>query len=152
MALTTLPELLNEDKYPSDAKERASRLLNDCKGGSVGSYTDSTGLSIVKKDIAKYLEERDNGVPSNPDNIFLTTGASDGIKMIIELLLTDKDSKPAGFMIPIPQYPLYSATISEYSAEQVIITPFKLFISNWVIIFKDWLLLGRRQQLGVKCE
>jgi alanine transaminase len=38
----------------------------------------------------------------------------------MELLLTDhKESKPAGFMIPIPQYPLYSATISEYSAEQI---------------------------------
>ena len=95
------------------------RLLEDCKGGSVGSYTDSTGLAIVKKDVAKYIEERDEGVPSNPDNIFLTSGASDGIKLIIELLLTDKSSKPAGFLVPIPQYPLYSATISEYSAEQV---------------------------------
>jgi alanine transaminase len=119
MALSTLPELLNEDKYPSDVKDRVKRFLNDCKGGSVGSYTDSTGLAVVKKDIARYIEERDGGIASNPDNIFLTTGASDGIKMIIELLLTDKGSKPAGFMIPIPQYPLYSATISEYGAEQV---------------------------------
>ena len=77
------------------------RLLNDCKGGSVGSYTDSTGLSIVKKDIAKYIEERDAGVPSNPDHIFLTTGASDGIKLVIELLLTDKSSKPAGMTLKI---------------------------------------------------
>ena len=38
----------------------------------------------------------------------------------MELLLTDhRSSKPAGFMIPIPQYPLYSATVSEYDAEQI---------------------------------
>jgi hypothetical protein len=36
----------------------------------------------------------------------------------MELLLI-KSGKPAGFMIPIPQYPLYSATISEFDAHQV---------------------------------
>ena len=37
----------------------------------------------------------------------------------MKLLLNDSAERPAGFMIPIPQYPLYSATISEYSAEKV---------------------------------
>ena len=37
----------------------------------------------------------------------------------MKLLLNDSSERPAGFMIPIPQYPLYSATISEYSAEKV---------------------------------
>ena len=36
MGLSTLPELLNEDKYPADVKERVNRLLKDCKGHSVG--------------------------------------------------------------------------------------------------------------------
>lgn len=58
-------------------------------------------------------------MPANPDDIFLTTGASSGIKIVMELLLNSPNEKPAGFMIPIPQYPLYSATISEYSAHQV---------------------------------
>ena len=57
---------------------------------------------------------------ANPNDIFLTAGASDGIKTIMELLLVKSDKKPAGFMIPIPQYPLYSATISEFDAFQVI--------------------------------
>ena len=119
MALATLPELLNEDKYPSDVKERVNCILNSITGGSIGSYTDSTGLAIVKKDIAKFIEERDGGIPSSPDNIIIRSGASDAIKLVIELLLTSKNSKPAGFMIPIPQYPLYSATISQFGAEQV---------------------------------
>ncbi len=37
----------------------------------------------------------------------------------MELLLNGPTDKPAGFMIPIPQYPLYTATISEYNAEKV---------------------------------
>jgi alanine transaminase len=49
----------------------------------------------------------------------LTTGASSGIKIVMELLLNSPNDKPAGFMIPIPQYPLYTATISEYNAEKV---------------------------------
>ena len=35
------------------------------------------------------------------------------------MLLSAPGEKPSGFMIPIPQYPLYSATVSEYSAEKV---------------------------------
>lgn len=37
----------------------------------------------------------------------------------MSLLLNAPEKKPTGFMIPIPQYPLYSATISEYRAEGV---------------------------------
>ena len=37
----------------------------------------------------------------------------------MSLLLNAEGKKPAGFMIPIPQYPLYSATISEFNAEKV---------------------------------
>jgi len=51
----------------------------------------------------------------------MCTGASGGIKVVMNLLLNGEGQKPAGFMIPIPQYPLYSATISEYSAAQVFV-------------------------------
>jgi len=39
--------------------------------------------------------------------------------MIMSLLLNGPNKQTTGFMIPIPQYPLYSATISEYNAEAV---------------------------------
>jgi aspartate/methionine/tyrosine aminotransferase len=38
----------------------------------------------------------------------------------MEMLLNGNGKKP-GFLIPIPQYPLYSASISEFGAEQVIL-------------------------------
>lgn len=119
MALCTLPDLLNDEKFPADVKERVERILSCCKGGSVGAYTDSAGLPIVRQDIADYISRRDEGVPCNPSDIYLTTGASGGIKRMMSLLLNAEGKKPAGFMIPIPQYPLYSATISEFNAEKV---------------------------------
>lgn len=119
MALAAYPELLNDDKFPADVKNRVERILSSCGGGSVGSYSNSAGLQVVRNDVAEFITRRDGGVPCNPDDVFLTTGASGGIKRIMSLLLNAPDKKPTGFMIPIPQYPLYSATISEYKAEAV---------------------------------
>lgn len=39
----------------------------------------------------------------------MTNGASDGISRILETLITSPD---VGIMIPIPQYPLYSAAVT----------------------------------------
>lgn len=44
-----------------------------------GAYSASQGIDSVRKDVARYVERRDGGVPCDPDNIYLTTGASDGI-------------------------------------------------------------------------
>lgn len=44
-----------------------------------GSYSASQGIESVRKDVALYIERRDGGMPCDPDNIYLTTGASDGI-------------------------------------------------------------------------
>lgn len=85
--------------------------------------------------MAKYIEERD-GFPARPSDIYLCNGASDGIKTIIKLLMNTDPEKPSGIvsererneinsmniylqMIPVPQYPLYSATLSEYGAYQI---------------------------------
>jgi len=39
----------------------------------------------------------------------LTTGASEGVKHILKLVLRNKQD---GVLVPIPQYPLYSAVLS----------------------------------------
>jgi len=46
---------------------------------SSGAYTNSQGIDCIRHDVAKYIQRRDGGIPSDPDNIYLTTGASDGI-------------------------------------------------------------------------
>lgn len=36
MALCSYPELLEDDKFPEDAKQRARRILQACGGRSIG--------------------------------------------------------------------------------------------------------------------
>lgn len=50
-----------------------------CLNFPSGSYSPSQGIGSVRQDVARYIERRDGGVPCDPDNIYLTTGASDGI-------------------------------------------------------------------------
>lgn len=44
-----------------------------------GSYSVSSGVRLIREDVARYVERRDGGIPADPDNIFLSTGASDAI-------------------------------------------------------------------------
>ncbi|XP_023672354.1 alanine aminotransferase 2 isoform X2 [Paramormyrops kingsleyae] len=119
VALCTCPELLDSPSFPEDAKQRARRILQACGGKSLGSYSASQGVDCIRKDIATYVEQRDQGVSCNWDNVYLTTGASDGIMSILKLLVSGQGPSRTGVMIPIPQYPLYSAAISELEAVQV---------------------------------
>lgn len=48
-----------------------------------GSYSASQGVNCIREDVASYITRRD-GVPADPDNIYLTTGASDGITVRIK--------------------------------------------------------------------
>ncbi|KAL7294884.1 hypothetical protein TKK_0011808 [Trichogramma kaykai] len=118
LVLALNPQLLEDPSYPEDAKERARAILGGCKGCSIGSYTESAGIDVVRRHAAKYIEERDGGIPSHHQNIILSNGASDGIKAFLKLFNGRLNGKPTGVMIPIPQYPLYSATISEFGLQQ----------------------------------
>ena len=46
----------------------------------VGAYSDSQGLEDIRKNVVKYISERD-GYPSDPSHIYLTSGASEGIRV-----------------------------------------------------------------------
>ncbi|XP_076180880.1 alanine aminotransferase 1 [Ptiloglossa arizonensis] len=118
LTLTVSPNLLDDPTYPEDAKERARSLLCGCKGGSVGSYSESAGIEVIRKHVAQYIEDRD-GIPCDYQNIILSNGASDGIKSFLKLFNEKLDGKPSGIMIPIPQYPLYSATLAEFGLFQI---------------------------------
>lgn len=45
-------------------------------------------------------------------------GASDAIKNVLKLLICSVNGKKPGVLIPIPQYPLYSATLAEFDMQQ----------------------------------
>ncbi|KAJ1022952.1 hypothetical protein NDA13_005001 [Ustilago tritici] len=116
-ALTEYPELMEQagiDKiFPKDTQERAKLLLQDI--GSVGAYSHSKGAPIVRKHVAEFIQQRD-GYPSDPELIYLTTGASGGVQLLLQVLIAGPKS---GVMIPIPQYPLYSAALALYNAQPV---------------------------------
>ena len=75
MALITHPPLLDSDLFPVDAKERARVILTGCRGGSVGAYSDSPGIEIIRRHVAEYISERDGGVECDWRNVMLCAGA-----------------------------------------------------------------------------
>uniref|UniRef100_A0A3Q0SS90 alanine transaminase n=1 Tax=Amphilophus citrinellus TaxID=61819 RepID=A0A3Q0SS90_AMPCI len=119
LALCSYPELLSDSTFPEDTKSRACRILQSCGGNSMGSYSASQGIDSVRQDVASYIVRRDGGVPCDPNNIYLTTGASDGIMTMLKLLVCGEGTTRTGVMIPIPQYPLYSAALAELGAVQI---------------------------------
>ncbi len=116
LALAEYPELLNSAKhlFPSDALETAQMILQNTQHG-LGAYTESKGLRFIREAVAAFIKKRD-GIEANPETIYLTDGASKGVQAILEILISsDRD----GIMVPIPQYPLYSATITLYGGQRV---------------------------------
>ncbi|XP_060538159.1 alanine aminotransferase 1 isoform X1 [Pantherophis guttatus] len=118
-ALCMYPDLLNSPDFPEDAKQKAQRLLAACGGQSIGAYSASPGIELIRQDVAAFIQRRDGGIPSDPENIYLSTGASNAVVTVLKLLVSGEGSSRTGVMIPIPQYPLYSATLAELNAQQI---------------------------------
>ncbi len=116
LALCEYPELAESaaSSFPSDAVEAARSILAGSKHG-LGAYSESKGLRVVREAVAEFIGERD-GIAADPEAIYLTDGASKGVQAALRLLIADASD---GIMIPIPQYPLYSATITLYEGAQV---------------------------------
>lgn len=79
VSLVAFPDLLDSSDFPEDAKSRARSILQASRG-SVGCYSDSAGLELIRRHAAQYIERRD-GFPSDPNNIILCAGASEGIRV-----------------------------------------------------------------------
>ena len=111
LALVAAPMLLDDPAvgtlFPAEAVTRARTLLSYFPGG-LGAYSDSRGAPGIRQEVAAFITARDGGVPADPDAIFLTEGASPAVKYILNALIRDGRD---GILVPIPQYPLYSATI-----------------------------------------
>ena len=68
--------------------------------------------SAVRQEVAEFLHERD-GYAAQTDNIYLTNGASDGVKLLIQLLIRENElGHNDGILCPVPQYPLYSGAVA----------------------------------------
>ncbi|KAI6714207.1 hypothetical protein JHW43_003244 [Diplocarpon mali] len=105
--------LLNQLGYKADVIERARWLLETV--GSVGAYSASAGAPGIKESVAKFLERRD-GFPAEAKDIYLSAGASSGVNTLLHIICA---SPKTGVLVPIPQYPLYSASLSVLNARCV---------------------------------
>lgn len=118
IALTDCPWLLDDPRTPElfarDAIERARELRGYMSGGT-GCYSHSMGVASIRERVAEFIEHRD-GYPSDPNSIFLTNGASAAIQMVLTALISGPQD---GILIPIPQYPIYSALIALLRGERI---------------------------------
>ncbi|KAF9361413.1 hypothetical protein BGX26_003546 [Mortierella sp. AD094] len=119
-SLVEYPDLLNDENaeltsklYPSDAIARAKLLIKNV--GSVGAYSHSQGIPHIRENVAKFIAERDS-YPADPSMIYLTQGASAGVQLTLQMIIEHSN---VGIMIPIPQYPLYTATLAILDAKPV---------------------------------
>ncbi|CCH62107.1 hypothetical protein TBLA_0G01630 [Henningerozyma blattae CBS 6284] len=124
LSLVEYPNLVNsknilvENKiYAPDAIKRAETILNSI-GGSVGAYSSSQGILSIRKNVAKCILQRDNDelccndeelINETASNIFLTDGATTAVSYILPLFAKDEN---CGVLLPIPQYPLYTAAVT----------------------------------------
>ncbi|OAA61077.1 alanine aminotransferase [Niveomyces insectorum RCEF 264] len=105
--------LRNALGYKQDVLDRARWLLKHV--GSVGAYSASNGVPAIRQSIADFLERRD-GFPANQADIYLSGGASSGVNTLLHTICAGPTS---GVLVPIPQYPLYTASLSVLDAQCV---------------------------------
>lgn len=96
----------NAYEYSNDVKNRAETYKKELK--NIESYTYYKGMNIVRQNVANFISKRDN-CETFKEDILLTNGASGGIKIVLQALLEEKKDT---VLAPIPQYPLYSASIT----------------------------------------
>ncbi|XP_027334295.1 alanine aminotransferase 2-like isoform X2 [Abrus precatorius] len=119
LALCDHPAILDKSEtqglFSADAIERAWQIVDQIPGRATGAYSHSQGVKGLRDTIAAGIQDRD-GFPANPDDIFMTDGASPAVHNMMQLLIR---SESDGILCPIPQYPLYSASIALHGGSLV---------------------------------
>lgn len=133
LSLVTNTAMLDDPEmrqmFPEDVVARAENYRGRL-GGGVGQYSGSQGVQVVREEVAKFIEARDAVGPADPDQIFLTDGASAGVRMVYTTMINSAAGTD-GILVPIPQYPLYSALSTLHNARLV---PYYLDESNgWTL-------------------
>ena len=120
LSLLEYPPLLENEEalkssfgYKQDVIDRAKWLLKEVH--SVGAYSQSQGCPGIRESVAKFIEKRD-GFPADPKQIFLSAGASSGVNTLMNIICAKPET---GILVPIPQYPLYTATLAVLNARCV---------------------------------
>ena len=145
LSILEYPGLLEAGIFKQDVIDRARWLLKEVH--SIGAYSVSQGVPGIRQSVAKFIEQRD-GYPADPNDVFLTAGASAGVNTLMHVICASPET---GVLVPIPQYPLYTATLSLLDAKCV---PYYLDESSaWgtdVGVMKDALKKARDEGTDVR--
>ena len=117
-ALLEAPELIENGTaakvFNADVIERA-KYIQTQTAGQLGGYTGTKGFGFIRNAVAEFIQTRDNAsvgkeLPKvDPEDIFLSNGASGSVTPLLTALVGGAED---GIMIPIPQYPLYTAQLA----------------------------------------
>lgn len=121
-----LDQSVDLSRYSQDAIDRAKFYLDQIDSRAVGAYAShASGYDVIKNEVIDYIQRRDD-IEIDSSNLYLSTGASEAIEIMIRLLISEPND---AVMVPIPNYPLYSAAIIMCGGQQV---PYYLDeSSNW---------------------
>lgn len=117
LSLLEFPNLLKQDLttlFHSDSIERAKSILKALPEG-VGAYSASAGVEFARGAVAEFIRKRDN-IPADSDRIILTDGASKAAQSVITAIIKNPTD---GLMLPVPQYPMYSATLTLVGGQSI---------------------------------
>ncbi|KAM9501906.1 alanine aminotransferase 2-like [Clarias gariepinus] len=134
LAACFYPSLLNDERLPLDARERARRILGTCAGGSIGSYTVARGIKELHASICDFVTKRDGVVP-DPDNIYMTNGSQTALIMVLKLLVLSEGSLKTGVLSPVPSYSTFNMGVEAHGG---IVVPYYLSEEQgWSIQLKE---------------
>ncbi|AWP03992.1 putative alanine aminotransferase 2-like isoform 2 [Scophthalmus maximus] len=113
LAACLYPELMKGDKLPADVRQKAQGLLGECSGGSVGCYTATAGTPEIVHRLSEFITRRDGGVPSHPENIFISPGSQWSLANIFKVLVNREAPTRTGVLAPVPCYSTSALSIEE---------------------------------------
>ncbi|XP_041804556.1 alanine aminotransferase 1-like isoform X1 [Chelmon rostratus] len=123
LAACIYPQLLDSTGLPVDVRQRARKLLGDCAGGSVGSYTETAGIAQVIRRISEFIMRRDGGVPSYPENIYISPGSRWSVMNTFNMMVNNKGPLRTGVLTPVP---CQSCTIMSITMLGAAVVPYYL--------------------------
>lgn len=91
---------------PAHVVEAVARALKDSFTG----YAHSAGLRAARTAIAAYATTL--GAPTTPEQVLMTSGASEAADLVLTALVNDGDE----VLLPAPGYPIYPAILNKLGA------------------------------------
>ncbi|XP_074702196.1 alanine aminotransferase 1-like [Strix aluco] len=95
-------------QMPSAAR---GQILQHLQGGSPGAYNLEYVTSTVTTKVARYLEQRDGGIPSDPHYIVPCSGTAAAVVDVVSLVVDEAAAQPTGVLVPVPGPPRRGAAV-----------------------------------------